>query len=105
MNGKTRCVLDGFVERFKSGDVPQAVAYVMFPTADDIPSAKWSLLNRTLMFLAGTADGRGFRQWKDANRFVKRGSRAFHIVVPNYKEIDDTPIGKRGKNIDNVSFI
>ena len=103
MNGKIRRVLDGLVERFKSGDVPQAVAYAMFPTADDIPSAKWSLLNRTLMFLAGTADGRGFRQWKEANRFVKKGSRAFHILVPYYRKTEDEQTGEERQML--VTFL
>lgn len=34
------------------------------------------------MFLSGTSDARGFRQWKSVNRFVKRGARAIYILVP-----------------------
>lgn len=34
------------------------------------------------MFLAGTADARGFRQWKEAGRYPVKGSKAFHILVP-----------------------
>ena len=53
----------------------------MYPIPD-IPSANWSLLNRTIMFLAGTEDARGYRQWQQASRYVKKGSKAFHILVP-----------------------
>jgi len=60
----------------------------MFPAAN-IPSAKWSLLNRTLTFLAGTADARGYRQWQSANRYVKKGSKCFHIIVPHIKKTDE----------------
>jgi hypothetical protein len=35
------------------------------------------------MFLAGTQDARGFRQWKQANRYVKKGTRSFRILVPH----------------------
>jgi antirestriction protein ArdC len=66
---------------FESGDIPEIVAYSCFPVAN-IPSANWSLVNRMLMLLAGTADARGFRQWKAVNRHVRKGAKAFHILVP-----------------------
>ena len=71
----------GIIASFERGDIPVAVAYSMFPIPN-IPSSKWSLLNRTLMFLAGTQDARGFRQWKQVGRYVKKGSKAFYILVP-----------------------
>lgn len=48
------------IASFERGDIPEAIAYSMFPIPD-IPSAKWSLLNRTIMFLAGTKDARGYK--------------------------------------------
>ncbi|MCJ7776642.1 MAG: antirestriction protein, partial [Desulfobulbaceae bacterium] len=77
MNDKVKQVLGTILEKFKSGDIPEAVAYSMFPVAN-IPSSKWSILNRTLMFLSGTQDGRGFKQWQLSNRYVKKGSKAFY---------------------------
>ena len=68
--------VSGIIASFERGDIPEAIAYSMFPIAD-IPSAKWSLLNRTLVFLAGTQDARGFRQWKQVGRYVKKGSQVF----------------------------
>ena len=89
MNTNVKQVLTGILDRFKNEDIPKAVAYSMFPIPD-IPSAKWSMLNRTLMFLAGTQDGRGYRQWQKVNRHVKKGAKAFHILVPCiYKKEDD----------------
>jgi hypothetical protein len=85
MNGKVKQVLASIVDTFKSGRIPEAVALSSFPVPD-IPSAKWSLLNRTLMFLSGTADGRGYRQWQQVNRYVKKGSKAFYILVPFIKK-------------------
>ena len=80
MNPRVREVLTGILERFKSGDIPEAIALASYPRMD-IPSGQWSLLNRTLMFISGTDDARGFRQWEKANRFVKKGSKAIYILV------------------------
>ena len=88
MNSKVQQTLNLVLEKFESGDIPEAVAYSMFPLPD-VPSARWSLLNRTLMFLNGTMDARGIRQWNRANRFVKKGTKAFYILVPYIKSVED----------------
>ena len=64
---KVKHVLFNILARFKSRDIPKAVAYSMFPIPD-VPSARWSLLNKTVMFLAGTMDARGYKQWQDVGR-------------------------------------
>ena len=69
------------IAHFESGDIPEAIAIATFPIPN-IPSAKWSLLNRTLMFFAGSQDARGYRQWRKVGRYVKKGSKAFYILVP-----------------------
>ena len=81
MHEKVRKVLNVIVSKFKSGEIPEAVALASYPIPD-IPSSKWSFTNRTLMFLAGTGDARGFRQWKEANRWVRKGAKAIYILVP-----------------------
>jgi hypothetical protein len=73
--------LESILACFESGDIPEAIAYSVFPAAD-IPSARWSLLNRTLMYMAGTMDARGFLQWKRAKRYIKKGAKAIYILVP-----------------------
>lgn len=89
MNERVKSVLNGILERFRIGDIPEAVALASYPAAD-VPSAKWSFMNRTLMFLAGTADARGFNQWHEVNRYVKKNSKAFYILVPCiYKKEDE----------------
>lgn len=80
---KVKKVLEGILVRFKTGDIPKAIAYSMFPIPD-IPSAKWSLCNRTLMFFASTQDARGFAQWKEKNRYVKKGAKSFYILAPRF---------------------
>jgi hypothetical protein len=93
MNAKVKEVLLAILDRFNSRDIPNAVAYSMFPIAD-IPSSQWSILNRTLMFLAETQDARGFRQWNEVNRYVKKGSKAFYILVPYIRKADDKDTGE-----------
>jgi hypothetical protein len=87
MNAKVSEVLSAVLEKFKDSDIPEAVAYSLYPIPD-IPSARWSLMNRTLMFLGGTRDARGYRQWQQANRFVKKGSKALYILVPFVRKVD-----------------
>jgi len=60
------------------------------PPQSDIPSAKWSISNRILQFLADTSDARGFRQWNKAGRKVKKGAKAFHILGPKARTITET---------------
>lgn len=93
MKEKIKQVLDVILEKFRTGEVPQAVAMSMFPIPD-LPSSKWSLLNRTLMFFAGTQDARGFRQWVQAGRKVKKGSKALRILVPCFKTVENEETGE-----------
>lgn len=89
MNQNIQNVLTSIVSAFESGDIPEAVAIASFPIPD-IPSAKWSFANRTIQFLSGTADARGYRQWKAVNRHVKKGAKAIHILVPCFrKQVDE----------------
>jgi len=89
MNEKVKKALDGVVELFQKPDeLPKAIAYAVNPTVD-IPSAKWSFQNRVLMWIAGTNDGRGYKQWKEAGRQVKKDTKAFHILAPSFARIEE----------------
>jgi hypothetical protein len=88
MNEKVKQTIDAVLERFKFGDIPEVVSYAMFPIPD-IPSSRWSLLNRTIMFISGTCDARGYLQWQQAGRYVKKGSKALYILVPYFKKVED----------------
>ena len=80
---KVKQALESIVQRFKEGDIPEAIAYSMFPVPN-IPASKGSFLNRTLMFLSGTEDARGFRQWKEVGRHVKKRAKRLTILAPRY---------------------
>lgn len=73
--------LNRLIAKFRSGDVPKAISYSMFPIPN-IPSASWTMANRVLMYSAGTYDARGIRQWAEAGRRLKKKAKPFHIVVP-----------------------
>lgn len=88
MNEKVKNVLNTILEKFESGDIPEAVAMASFPIPD-LPSTQWSFFNRTIMFLSGTCDARGIRQWNSAKRNIKKGSKALYILVPCFKKKTD----------------
>jgi len=88
MNYRVKETLKTILERFKSGDIPEAVAFSMFPKPN-IPSSHWSLLNRTIMFSAGTYDARGYRQWEQVDRYVRKGKKAIYILVPFVKKTQE----------------
>ena len=77
--------LNGILEVFKSGDIPACVAYASFPPFK-IPAAKWSYLNHIIMAINGTYDARGYRQWLEVGRHVKKGAKAFYIFAPRMKK-------------------
>jgi antirestriction protein ArdC len=87
MNEKVKQALESIVQRFKEEDIPEAIAFSIFPIPN-IPASRWSLLNRTLMFFSGTNDARGFRQWQEVGRHVKKGSKAFTILAPRFIKKD-----------------
>ena len=87
---KAKECLSRIVDLFKEGNIPKALAVATIPPQKDIPSAKWSVGNRVLQFLADTSDARGFRQWQKASRKVKKGAKAFCILGPNTRVIKDT---------------
>lgn len=96
MNERVQDVLNTIIEKFKTGEIPEAVAMASYPMPD-IPSRNWSFTNRTLMFLSGTGDARGFRQWKCANRHVCKGAKAIYILVPCFKKKVDEATGEEGE--------
>ena len=90
---KAKVCLQRIVDLFKAGNIPKALAVATIPPQSDIPSAKWSISNRILQFLADTSDARGFRQWQKAARKVKKGAKAFCILGPKARTVKETDDG------------
>ena len=74
---------------FQSGNFPAQVAMTIIRKAegDTIPADNWSFANRLLMTAQGTNDARGFRQWNECKRYVKKGSKAIYILAPLTKKV------------------
>jgi len=84
LTDKAREALNRLLEMFRTGDLPAAVVRTVIraKTGYERPSDRWSLGNRLLMYLAGTEDARGYRQWEEVGRHVKKGAKAFYILAP-----------------------
>ena len=80
--------IDTLLKMFNEDNL-EKVARAVFRGSGDIPSDKWSFLNRVLMYARDTEDARGFKQWQDVGRHVKKGSRAFYILGPVLKNITE----------------
>ena len=96
---KAQVQLDRLLEAFRTGEVETAIAKTMIPRhPDDIrPCDAWSLSNRLMCWLSGTADARGYRQWQKTGRHVTKGSKAVYILAPNTKTITEEENGQEVK--------
>ena len=81
--------LSELVKQFSEKDMTEVIKYTYLKYANDVPSAKWSFGNKCLMFLQGTRDARGYKQWEQVERHVKKGSKAVYIMVPRIIKIED----------------
>src|SRR3954462_8564976 len=66
--------LQSILSLFESGELPSKIAQTVIARHEgEAPMATWSLPNQLLVLLAGSADARGFRQWKEVGRHVRKG--------------------------------
>lgn len=76
---------------FQSQHFAADIAYTVIRRSPDeapIPSDKWSIMNRLIMLFHGTHDARGFKQWHEVNRYVKKGSKCFYILAPMTRKVE-----------------
>lgn len=87
LNEKARSVLDKLIEAFEYPEqlIDSLVRTTFIP--NNSPCRKWSPQNRFIVALHGTGDARGYQQWKEANRFVKKGYKAIYILVPRINKV------------------
>ncbi len=92
---KVKQVLDGILESFENGNIPALIAHSFNP-ASDKPMKNWSVLNQLSCLAHGGDDWRGFKQWLQVNRYVRKGEKAkAFILVPCIKKIEDEDDEKR----------
>lgn len=71
------------LRQFKSGDLSPITKVARIHLDDTAPAKKWSLSNKVLAFAqSGELDCRGYRQWEQSGRTVKKGERAVYILRP-----------------------
>lgn len=87
--GQAESCANRILQAFESGRIPQALSPVFIRRDDDIPCRKWSWSNQLITALAGYDDARGFRQWLDTGRAVRKGEKAFSILAPITKTITE----------------
>jgi antirestriction protein ArdC len=82
MTENAKKILDDLVKEITADKVAGFVRGRLFGDGINLPCHKWSVLNQFITYLHGTGDARGFNQWKEAGRSVKKGSKAIYILVP-----------------------
>ncbi|MDI3497044.1 hypothetical protein [Archaeoglobus sp.] len=81
---KIREAMELVLKAFDSN--PEKVALAVF-RGNSKPSDSWSFFNRLIMLMNDTTDARGFRQWQQVGRRVKKGAKAFYILAPVRKKV------------------
>src|SRR5436853_1118298 len=69
-----------------ANSLPKPLAQVFIRRKDSPHCRKWSWANQLLVVIHGYTDARGFNQWQEVGRNVKRGERAFYILGPVKKK-------------------
>ena len=88
--GKAQVAMQEILQAFENPSLlPKPLAQVFIRRRDNLPCRKWSWRNQLLVFLHGYTDARGYRQWEQAGRHVKKGERAFLILTPMTRKIVD----------------
>jgi len=78
-------IVKKLLDRFQSGDIAPLIDIATLKLANEasIPASRWSICNQLLAYLqTGEIDCRGFRQWQQVRRYVKKGSHAAYILGP-----------------------
>jgi hypothetical protein len=82
---KAQKSLNKVIARFRSGDLGPVVEVALLKRKGaPVPFDKWSFGNKVMAYLqsGGSTDLRGYNQWREAGRQVKKDSYASFILVP-----------------------
>jgi hypothetical protein len=67
----------------------------------DAPCSAWSLGNQVIMLANDTEDARGYKQWQEAGRTVKKGAKSFCILAPNTRKVREKD-PETGEEVERV---
>lgn len=79
--------------------LPAPLAQVFIHSKDGSPCRAWSWRNQLIAAIHGYSDARGFRQWEQVRRHVKKGEKAFYILSPCIKNVLNEKTGQEKKVI------
>lgn len=86
--------VDKLMHAFETQNFPKAVAYTIIRRNEaevPVPFDSYSLLNKLIAIYVGhTNDCRGYKQWSDVGRHIKKGAKSFRIIAPLSKKIEET---------------
>lgn len=88
MDNKVKESLDTVLKAFETGEITKAIAYGSIACPSNLPMSKWTMSNKAIVVLRQTIDARGFKQWKEVERKVKKGSKAVFIFAPRIKTVE-----------------
>lgn len=96
--GKAGEAAQDILRAFENPNSLQApLAQVFIHRKDESPCRAWSWRNQLIVAIRGHADARGFRQWQQVGRHVKKGEKAFNILSPCVKKVRDEKTGEEKK--------
>lgn len=80
--GRAEECAEAIIKSFAEGTAPAALARAFLLRGRAVPQDKWSWGNQLLAMIQGAGDARGFRQWLDVGRVVRKGEKGFPILAP-----------------------
>ncbi len=93
------------ITKFQTGDLSPISKVARIRLDPSAPALKWSLSNKVLAFLqAEELDCRGFGQWRDLGRNIKRGCKAVYIVRPLTRIVSKAEEADEKKEVICIGF-
>jgi hypothetical protein len=93
LSDKAQASLNKVISAFERGDLSPVTSVIKIRRHKDdkTPSHAWSFGNQIMAFIQadGELDCRGFRQWEEVGRNVKKGASAVYILAPLTFNVDD----------------
>src|SRR4051794_28838859 len=77
-----------------TNSLPKPLAQIFIRRKDAPHCRRWSWGNQLLVILSGFTDARGFNQWQEVGRSVKKGEKAFYILAPVTQKVKDKATGE-----------
>ena len=84
MSPNAEKAIQGVIEKFQTGHLAAIVQIARFQIPESWPASKWSFGNKLLAYLQShTLNIRGYRQWQEVKRQVKKGAHSVYIYSPH----------------------